>query len=110
MRTRLLATLLCGFAWTGVVNAQPVSLVEEIKAGTAYRVSSRTSIEGTISVPAQDGQPAKSLKVSGKAAVEYAERILEMKGNSVERSVRYYDRLTFDRDTDGVAYHGELRP
>ena len=48
-----------------------------------------------------DDRPAVPARMARRhePAVEYAERILEMKGNSVERSVRYYDRLTFDRDT-----------
>ncbi len=83
----------------------PLRLVESNAPGRQYHVSCRVVIDGMLSIPADKGQAARTIKVAGKSKVEYDERIL--KAN--ERTIRHYDSLDFDRTFDGEEQHSSLR-
>lgn len=89
-----------------------VRLAEAFAPGAQYHVSCRVAINGTLPLPAEKQQGgARTLSVKGSSAIEYDERILraDTRGH-VERTVRWYSRLDFERTIDKEEQSSSLRP
>ena len=96
-------------------SAQPADtyrIAESFAKDAQYHVICQVEIAGTLSVPATDKSPAaKSLKVAGKSAIQYDERILQLRPDrQVERTVRWYRQLEFERKVGDEDQHSKLRP
>src|SRR6266478_9368007 len=98
-RTGLLLVL----AWAvASVQAQAqgpaaIAISEAFTPGYQYHVACRVNIKGELILPAEKGQPAPApIEVKGKSIIKYDERILEMKGAEVDRTVRFYEQMYFE--------------
>ena len=109
-RILFLATLTFG-ATAGVVVAQPatpVAIREDFKPGYQYSVVCRVNIEGELVLPPEKGQAVR-LPVTGKSVIKYDERVLELKGDAVDRTVRFYEQMEFERKAGKDEQRGSLR-
>lgn len=96
---------------SGPLRAQgPVLLREAFPAGYQYHVSTRTELEGSLSVPgSKEAAAPRALPVRGNSAIEYDERVLAAEANGVQRTLRIYRRIDFDRTVDGRPQHQSIR-
>jgi len=84
-------------------------IAESFVKDTQYHVACQVEITGTLSAPA-DKSTTKSLKIAGKSAIQYDERILQLRPDrQVERSVRWYRQLEFERKVGDEDQHSKLR-
>ena len=98
-------TLLTGFASTAF--AQSIRLTESFAKDTQYHVRCEVEIAGTLTVPTK----SKTLKVVGKSSIQYDERILQVNADrGVERTVRHYRQLAFERKVGDEEQRSKLRP
>lgn len=87
-------------------------LGENFVKDSQYHVACQVDITGTLTLPAtgKDAGP-KSLKVVGRSAIRYDERILRVQPDrKVDRTVRYYRQLEFERKVGDEEQHSKLRP
>lgn len=100
-----LTLMLTGFASSAYT--QPIRLTESFAKDAQYQVRCEVEITGTLTVPAS----AKTLKVVGKSSIQYDERILQVSTDRrVERTVRYYRQLAFERKIGAEEQRSKLRP
>jgi hypothetical protein len=89
----------------GVASAQEVvTLRETFAPGYHYHVSCRVRIQGELTLP------DKAMKVDGQSRVEYDERVLSEKNQRVERTIRLFRVLDFERKVGDNAQKSSLRP
>jgi hypothetical protein len=90
---------------------QPVVLRETLQPGTQYSVSCRVEVSGSLTLPLEKGQTvAKTLKVTGNSALDYHERVLALnKEQQVDRTIRQYRKLDFQRKVGDQAQQSSLR-
>jgi hypothetical protein len=87
--------------------SQPIRLTESFAKDAQYHVRCEVEITGTLSVQGK----AKPLNVVGKSSIQYDERILQISANHrVERTVRYYRQLAFERKVGDEEQRNKLRP
>lgn len=96
---------------TGWADA-PLSLEEHFAPGTLHRVSVRVELAGTLTLPPAKAETAgKVLKVSGKSAIDYEERVLSVAARGqVDRTIRRYLQMDFERKVGEQVQQGQLRP
>lgn len=106
LRLHALAMLLLA-AWTAVAPAQQpeaVRITESFAKDAQYHVHCQVDIAGVLTAN------AKPLKVSGRSTIRYDERILRVNAERrVERTVRHYRQLEFDRKVGDEEQHSKLR-
>ena len=114
MKTRNLVCPLI-LVWTGITTSvqaeEAVLLGERFFQGYHYHVNVRVEVSGTLTLPPEKGQSApRTLGVAGKSAIEYDERVL-MQGadNNVPKSVRWYQRMDFERKVGDQLQQNSLR-
>ncbi len=99
---------------TSAVQAQPAGtmrLSETFPKDRQYHVQCNVEITGTLTLPTGDGGAPKALKVSGKSNLNYDERVLSVLGDgTVERTIRAYRQLEFERKVADEEQHNKLRP
>ncbi|MBX9680186.1 MAG: hypothetical protein K2X38_15605 [Gemmataceae bacterium] len=83
---------------------ETVALRETFAPGYHYHVSCRVRINGELTLP------DKALKVEGNSRVEYDERILVEKNQRVEKTIRQFRGLDFERKVGDNAQKSSLRP
>ncbi len=89
----------------------PVRLREAFPADYQYRVSVRVELAGSLTVPDPKETSPKPVRVTGQSAIEYDERVLTPgKNGGVEKTVRQYRRIEFQRSVGGQPQAGTLRP
>jgi hypothetical protein len=82
----------------GVVSAEePIVLRESFAAGYRYHVNTRVELAGNLALPSEKNGARKTLPVSGESAIEYDERILEPGNGAVQKTIRIYRRIDFQR-------------
>jgi hypothetical protein len=87
-----------------------VRLHEPFAKDTHYHVQCQVDITGTLTLPGNGKEVAKPIAVSGKSAIRYDERILRTDaGGCVERTIRQYRQLEFERKVGGEEQHNRLR-
>jgi hypothetical protein len=103
---------LAALAAAGPAGAQEaVRLREQFFPGYVYEVSSRVELSGTLSLPPEKGQAGRTLPVTGKSALDYEERVLTVAGGGpVQKSIRLYRRMEFERKVGGQEERTALRP
>lgn len=90
---------------------EPLTLRERFPADYQYHVSTRVELSGTLTVPAEKDKPApKPLTLAGQSAIEYDERVLTSSDNRVQKTLRIYRRMDFDRKVGDRAQDSTLRP
>ncbi|MSQ96530.1 MAG: hypothetical protein EXR98_18550 [Gemmataceae bacterium] len=113
MRRSHISALALLFACAGSALAQQneaVRITETFAKDAQYHVQCQVEIAGTLSAPAGPNA-GKSLKVSGRSSIRYDERILHVNADRrVQRSVRFYRQLEFNRNVGGEEQHSKLRP
>jgi hypothetical protein len=99
LRWGLWAAVLAGLGAAGRVAADDsVRLEERFAPGYGYRVSTRVDLTGTLTPPAVKGQAVpKPLALRGESAIDYDERVLEIRDGQVRRTVRRVGRMAFRR-------------
>jgi hypothetical protein len=87
-------------------------LAERFPVGYQYHVSTRVDLTGTLTPEAEKGKPVpKPLAVTGQSAIEYDERVLTAdKDGVVDKTIRVYRRIDFDRKVGERKQQNTLRP
>jgi hypothetical protein len=88
-------------------DQQPVHLSEAFAPGYQYHVSCRVNIAGTLYVV--DGKD-KQLALTGSSAIEFDERVLTEKDKRVDKTIRVYRKLDFERKVGDHRQQSSLRP
>src|SRR5437868_6289105 len=94
-------------------SGSPVELRETFTSGGQYHVAIREEASGELRLPAEGDKPAPPpLKVKGRGAQEYDERILDAGSaeNPAPRTLRIYRRVELERTVDEQAQESTLRP
>ncbi len=91
---------------------EAVRLEEKFEPATQYHVSTRVAIEGSMSLPAEkEKQQPKILTVKGDSAIDYDERVLTIAPDGqVERTIRIYNQIDFQRKVGEHDQQGTIRP
>ena len=115
MQRKLTSMAIAFLGFVAPLSAQPgdaVRLAEHFGKDAQYHVSCQVEITGTLSVPPQGKETTpKSLKVIGSSSIKYDERILQLAADrKVERTIRYYKQLEFERKVGDEQQHSKLRP
>ncbi len=101
-----------GLAVSGTLRADdPLRLQEKFPANYQYHVNSRVELSGSVTPPAEKGQPApKPLPITGHSALEYDERILaaEADGKTL-KALRLYRKVELQRKMGDVPQESDLR-
>lgn len=93
-------------------RAQPETyrLTENVAKGAQYHVQCQVDINGTLQTPGDGKTGPRALKVSGKSAIRYDERILQLNADQrVDRTVRFYRQLDFERKVGDEEQQSKLR-
>ncbi len=88
---------------------QEVLLKEAFPTDYQYRVATRTELSGQLTLPAEKNKPARTLPVTGTSSIDYDERILPG-SEGVEKTVRVYKRMEFNRKVGDQDQRNSLRP
>jgi len=91
---------------------EPIRMRETFSAGGQYHVAVREQASGELRLPAEGDKPAPPpLKVHGRGAQEYDERILDAGSadNPAPRTLRIYRRVELERTVDEQAQDSTLR-
>lgn len=105
-------SLLMGLLTTAAAFGQSdhVRLSESFAKDAQYSVTCQVEIAGTLTIANGKDAP-KPLKVVGKSSIQYDERILQVSAaRNVERTVRFYRRLEFERKVGDEEQQSKLRP
>jgi hypothetical protein len=109
-RFALLLLCLSCLTQSGLAD-EPMRLREAFVPGYVYRVSNRVEITGKLTLPAEKGQPIKTLEVTGKSAIDYDERILKLdRDQHVEKTIRLFQKMEFQRRIGDQLQQYSLRP
>lgn len=113
-RTRHFVPAAIALVWLSPVAQaeEPLRLVESFAAGTQYHVSCRVDVKGTLVPEPEKGKAqAKPLDLVGESAIEYDERVLTAGSTgSVEKTIRIYRRIDFERKIGGREQKQTIRP
>lgn len=91
--------------------SEPISLREPQERDYQYHVSCRVEVNGALTLPPTKEQPRPSqLTIQGASSIEYDERILAAAGGKVQKTIRHYQRLEFQRQVGKQNQHQVLRP
>ena len=87
-------------------NPQTVRMVEAFAPGYQYHVSCRVKITGTMNVAEAK---EKQLALTGTSAIEFDERILAEEDGAVDKTIRVYRKMDFDRKVGDQKQQSSLR-
>jgi hypothetical protein len=96
----------------GQESSQKVWLQEKSAVGQQYHVSCRVNLRGELRLPPEKPNgPPQTAAFTGSSAIDYAEKILEVAANGVvQRTIRLYERLDFQRRLGQQEQVSQLRP
>jgi hypothetical protein len=107
---RLMVTATILLSAAPMARAQDaVRLIELFSPDYQYRVSCRVAVEGTLKLPPAKDRAAPTLKITGKSAIDYHERVLSATNGKVERTVRKVQQMDFTRNVGGQDQESKLR-
>ncbi len=97
---------------TGLAAQEPIRLQERFPVGYQYHVTTKVDLTGTLTPPAEKGQPAtKPLPVKGEGAIEYDERVLSVNAEGqVQKTLRICRRTEIKRTVGDQPQEATLRP
>src|SRR5438876_5510321 len=107
---RLFLTVCCCAVGTAARADDSLTLRETYRPGYQYHVSSRVELSGTLTLPPEKGAAARPLAMTGHSAIEYDERVLAVTNGEVDKSLRIYRRVEFQRTVGGQPQESTLRP
>ena len=111
MRYALPLTAMILMAVSSKIQAQAVRIGEDFARNAQYHVSCQVDITGVLTIPAGKDTKARTLKIAGKSAIKYDERILQMSTeHRADRTVRWYQELDFERKVGDEVQRSKLRP
>src|SRR5687767_5413383 len=113
MMNRVLSILLLALPMPVLAQGgDAVRLSETFAKDSQYYVACQVEITGTLTIPGKEKQASpQSLKIAGKSAIKYDERILQVGADRrVERTVRQYRQLEFERKVGDDDQQSKLRP
>jgi hypothetical protein len=103
------AVILLGFA--SQLSAQAVRIGEDFAKDARYHVNCQVEIAGVLTIPGGKDTKPKTLKIAGKSTIKYDERILRLTAERrVDRTVRQYQELVFERKVGDEVQRSKLRP
>ena len=82
-------------------------MLETFAPGYQYHVSCRVNITGNLKGP---DVKDKQLTLTGSSAIEFDERVLVEKENRVDKTVRVYQKMDFERTVGEQHQQSSLRP
>jgi len=84
---------------------------EVFAPGGRYQVQIRVSLSGSLTPPSEKDKPApKPVAMTGESAIDYDERVLNVeRDGSVNRAIRVFRRVDFERQLAGVTQKTTLR-
>jgi len=82
-------------------------MLETFAPGYQYHVSCRVNITGTLNLAATKD---KQLALTGSSAIEFDERVLVEKNHQVDRTIRVYRKMDFERKVGDQQQQSSLRP
>lgn len=108
--TILLMSLVSGLASTILAQGseERINLREALVAGCQFQVSCRVNIFGTLELQAD--KSAKQIVLAGSSVIDYSERVLSARDNLVDRTVRLYRKMDFERKVGDQLQQSSLRP
>lgn len=89
---------------TPVSAQESLFLQERFAPNAAYQVSCRVTIHGQLP------GAKESLPIKGSSTLEYDERLLADKGPRIDKSLRAYRKIEFERTIGDLAQHSTVRP
>jgi hypothetical protein len=106
------ALLLSSLVATSPVFADdPVRLTEKAAVGSVFRVTSNSTINGELQTPAEKDKPSERVKIGGRSAIDYAERILAVDAKDAEhKTLRIYENIDFRKTAGDRTEEMTLRP
>jgi hypothetical protein len=119
MAAHLIRSTISLVTWTALFLAPPlanaqeaVRLQEALTPGAQYVISGRVELSGSLTLPLEKGQQTpKTLPISGSSVLDYHERLLTLdKNQQVQKTLRFYKRLEFQRKIGDQAQQSTLRP
>jgi hypothetical protein len=84
-----------------------VRMVEPFVVGYQYHVSCRVNITGTLQVA---DMKDKQMALTGSSAIEFDERVLVEKDRKVDKTIRVYRKMDFERKVGEQQQRSSLRP
>jgi hypothetical protein len=111
-RTAPILCLALAFATLPAQAQQPAAILlqEVFKVDYQYYVDCRVRIDGVLILPPEPGQlQGDRVAVTGSSIIKYDERILGMNGGKIDRTVRHYDEMSFERRAGKNDQQGKLR-
>src|SRR5262249_2691925 len=99
------------FLMAATVQAEePIRLEEKFPVGYQYKVQSRVSLEGKLTVPGEKGKPGPVLKVTGNATIDYFEKVLDLERGTVNKTVRIFEKVELKRTIGEQEQATTIRP
>src|SRR5437763_14656166 len=91
---------------------QLMRMSEPFAPGYQYHVSCRVNITGTLHAADAEGIPGKSkeLAITGSSSIEFDERVLAEKDKRVDKTIRVYGKMDFERKVGLQHQQSSLRP
>jgi hypothetical protein len=98
----------------GAAAEEAVSLREAFPVDYQYRVSTRVELSGKLTLPPEKDKAPAPLLITGSSAIDYDERVLSVRSvreeGAVEKTVRIYRRMDFERKVGEQVQKNALRP
>jgi hypothetical protein len=91
-------------------SGDAVRVTENFAKDAQYHVACQVEIGGALSIPDAKTGKLKTLKIVGKSILRYDERILRLTNGKVDRTLRHYRQLDFERKVNDEDQHNKLRP
>jgi hypothetical protein len=90
---------------------EPLVIAERFANGDQCLVNCRVELSGTLTPEPEKGKDSKPLPIKGESAIEYDERILSVDSKgTVQKTVRIYRRVDFQRTVGGREQQQTIRP
>jgi len=103
--------LLCLVSPPLVLADDAIQIEERVRVGDQCHVSCRVELAGTLTPEPEKGKEIKALPVVGDSAIEYDERVLSVDSSGlVQKTVRIYRRIDFQRKVEGREQKQTIRP
>lgn len=105
--------LIVAFLTLGLRHAwgeEPLRLREEFREGYAYTVKTRLDLKGQLTRPSGKERPMPPIPVTGRSAIDYDERVLSLDKGQVDKTIRFFRRVDFERKVGDQQQTAQIRP
>jgi hypothetical protein len=88
-----------------------IRLRETFPEGYQYQVNCRVEVTGSLTLPPEkEKQAAKQLPIRGTSLIDYDERVLSTKAGQVDKTLRLYRQVDFQRKIGDRPQEATIRP